>query len=157
MFPRWFFLMPDSPSQMKLGKESRFRSHKTCRFGVGQSQLCHCLAAWVQWGTVLTGEQQHGAAHIPQQVSAWCPVPLLKEDPWGLYPSAGQATVTQQCSSWHSTEEKQGSGWAQTSWEWFARQAESRHGGGAGTGWAVGFQSVSLLVQGKESNICPLR
>lgn len=106
MFPRWFFLMPDSPSQMKLGKESRFRSHKTCRFGVGQSQLCHCLAAWVQWGTVLTGEQQHGAAHIPQQVSAWCPVPLLKEDPWGLYPSAGQATVTQQCSSWHSTERK---------------------------------------------------
>lgn len=53
-----------------------------------------------------SGEQQHRAAHLPQQVSAQCPDPLLKEDPLGPSPSAGQATVTQQCASWHSTDRK---------------------------------------------------
>lgn len=44
--------MPHSLPQMKLGKESR--SHKACRFGLGQSRLCHCWATWVQRGAVLT-------------------------------------------------------------------------------------------------------
>lgn len=64
---------------------------------------------------------------------------------------------TAMCLLAQHRQEKRGSGWAQTSWEWFARQAESRHAGAAGTSWAVGFQSMSLLLQGKESNNCPLR
>lgn len=64
---------------------------------------------------------------------------------------------TAMCLLAQHRQEKQGSGWAQTSGEWFARQAESRHAGAAGTSWAVGFQSMSLLLQGKESNNCPLR